>query len=469
MTEISKSIIANSYIANSYIEIHRNVDPLWDQSQGHFATLFLEVADTPPTTTEQLIVFSTDISGSMSQMCSDNKSKMQHIINTTKNIIDVFSNTPNTNISVEVYGFDDRLETIVERTKCVPETRSKIHNDLIEKLIPRGNTNMSIALYNAKNRLSAECQKKTHIFMTDGHITVGEKDFNTLASIIDPSYQNILIGFGEDHDAVLLNRLSKNGKYYYINEIESAGLAYGEITHSILYKAVEKVTISVNNGEIYDFQTNSWCEKLEIPYLLGEAKKTYHLRTINPDLLSAEINGYNTEPVYEHVDRLPELLGAEPTDLTKYIYRQRTLEILYEAQMRMKEVIDHRSNESTHDICKKMNDFLTNMKEYINQKDLNTDDFMSSLCDDIGSTIAMIKTSGIKYAISYSAGRAASNGTQAAYQPVYRCLGQDLSSLTDNYVPRMTSLNRANTGSRQMRIITDVSQGEDDNEDEFER
>ena len=451
------SEITNSYIQSHSAEITTEIAEIWDPAQGHFATLFLEVNDTPPNTVEQLIVFSIDMSGSMSQLCSDNKSKMQHIIQTTKNIVDVFSK--HTNIFIEIYGFDDRMETIIEKTECTPETKDAIHARLDEKLIPRNTTNMSVALYNARQRLSYATEKRTHIFMTDGHITSGENDAQKLASVIDPSYQTILIGFGEDHDAALLNSLSKSGKYYYINEIESAGLAYGEITHSILYNAAEKVTIRAEQGEIFDFQSNTWTKTLCIPYLLGEAKKQYYMRTFNPDILEAELRGIdlNNQFIYEYIYTLPDLIPLDPIDLTRHMYRLRTLQILYEARTAMI------NKETPNKICEKMNDFLTNMKTYIDANQLQTDEFMWSLYDDIASSIAAIKTSQIKYAIAYSEGRATSNGTQSAYQPLIR---YNHGNLNNDSSLRTPSLNRSNTSARQMRIIREVSQIQDEDEDQ---
>uniref|UniRef100_A0A6C0B9R1 VWFA domain-containing protein n=1 Tax=viral metagenome TaxID=1070528 RepID=A0A6C0B9R1_9ZZZZ len=447
-----------SEITNSYIQSHSAeiTTEIWDPAQGHFATIFLEVQDTPANTVEQLIVFSIDMSGSMSNLCSDNKTKMQHIIQTTKNIIDVFSK--HTNIFIEIYGFDDRLETIVEKTECTPETKNAIHTILDQKLIPRNTTNMSIALHNAKQRLTSATEKRTHIFMTDGHITAGENDAKKLALSIDPSYQTILIGFGEDHDAALLNSLSTSGKYYYINEIESAGLAYGEITHSILYKAAEKVTITAHYGEIYDYESNTWKQTLCIPYLLGEAKRQYYLRTFNPDLLEAELRGIdlNNKFIYEYIYTIPELIPQDPIDLTRHMYRLRTLQVLYEAKTAMK------NKEAPNKICEKMNDFLTNMKAYIDANQLQTDEFMWSLCDDIASCMAAIKTSQIKYAIAYSEGRATSNGTQSAYQPLIRYNHGDLNIDSSLRTP---SLNRSNTSARQMRIIREVSQIQDEDQD----
>jgi len=465
------SEITNSYIQSHSAEITKETTTgtttgIWDPAQGHFATLFLEVQDTPPNTVEQLIVFSIDMSGSMSNLCSDNKTKMQHIIQTTKNIVDVFSK--HTNIFIEIYGFDDRMETIVEKTECTPETKYVIHAMLDEKLIPRNTTNMSIALYNAKQRLSYATEKRTHIFMTDGHITSGENNAQKLALAIDPSYQTILIGFGEDHDAALLNSLSKSGKYYYINEIESAGLAYGEITHSILYKAAEKVTIHAEHGEIYDFQSNTWTKTLCIPYLLGEAKKQYYMRTYNPDLLEAELRGIDLDKkfVYEYIYTLPDLIPLVPIDLTRHMYRLRTLQVLYEAKEGMKNKKNPNPNPNPNpnlnEICEKMDDFLTNMKTYIDTNQLQTDEFMWSLCDDIASCITAIKTSQIKYAIAYSEGRATSNGTQSAYQPLIRYNHADLNIDSSLRTP---SLNRSNTSARQMRIIREVSQIQDDEEE----
>jgi hypothetical protein len=361
-----------------------------------------------------------------------------------------------------------------------------MHEKLTQSLNPRGTTNISIALKNANERLqNFSSTKRTHVFMTDGQVTSGPKKADQLTHHVDQSYPNIFVGFGSDHDAFLLQALanqSNQSSYYYVDHIETAGLAYGEITHSILYQALKNVTITIQNGEIYDYRTNSWSNQLIIPSLAGESKKTYHLRSTNPKYLKATI--HSQEPnISEDVHVLPELEDAPPTDFTKYLYRQRTLELLYEAQ----HTIKRQQQNNTHpflDIAKKLNNFLINMKNYIDQNDLKDDTFMADLCDDIGITLTTLKTSGPNIAAAYSAGRARSNGTQGSFQPVFRPIRRfpnlgvftnlpsiDTTGINDNtnenYVPLSTPLNRSNTSARQMRLMQTLSQFDDAEDNGF--
>lgn len=460
----------NTFIEIPYTEIPNS--HLWT-NENQFATLYVEIDDIPPTQEPQTILFSIDISGSMSDICPDGRTKMQHIVHTTKNIIDVFSTTTTSDISVEIWGFDDKMEPIVKETKCTKETKEEIHERITRSLNPRGSTNISIALKNANDRLKNLTTNRTHVFMTDGQVTSGSRIAKQLKENVDPNYPNIFVGFGSDHDAFLLQTLANEGSYYYVDHIETAGLAYGEITHSILYQALRRVTITINGGEIYDYRTNTWSNTLEIPYLLGQAKKTYHLRYKKSTDLSATIRAFNSnaEEVIEEVDVLPRLLDAPPTDFTRHLYRQRTLELLYEAQKTIKE---QQQNQRLKDITQKLNDFLIDMKSYIDQNNLTDDIFMADLCDDIGITMMTIKTSCLNVAAAYSAGRARSNGTQGSFQPVFRRTrhmkrnfntvflpenNSDLDSdVEENYIPRSTPLNRNNTSGRQIEIMTNLSQ-----------
>ena len=136
---MSELNLKDDIIANTYIELHRKEEEeqseLWNINQYQFAILQVEIADTPVTETPQHVVFGIDISGSMSDQCTDGRTKMHHIIHTTKNIIDVFSKQENkSNITVEIYGFDDEIETIITPTKCDETTRDKIHAEINTKL-----------------------------------------------------------------------------------------------------------------------------------------------------------------------------------------------------------------------------------------------------------------------------------------------------------------------------------------------
>ena len=491
---MSELILTDDIIANTYIELHRKdseskESELWNTNEYQFAILQVEIADTQVIETPQHVVFGIDISGSMSDQCADGRTKMHHIIHTTKNIIDVFSKKENnSNITVEIYGFDDAIETIIAPTKCDETTRDKIHAEINTKMNPRNSTNIEIALKTANARLQPIKQRKTHIFMTDGQITAGETNVKKLEKYIDDSYPNIFIGFGNDHDAQLLQQLAKsiNNSYYYIDHVETAGLAYGEICHTILYPALQDITITINNGEIYDFRTNTWNKELQIASLLGEAKKTYHLRTTTtPELLSAEISASTNDhqKMVDHVDVLPALKNEDSillsNDLTKYFYRQRTQELLYGVQQCIKEQEQEdqdqdqdqedqqdKKRKTVKEHYDKLKTFLKNMKNYMIANNVTDDEFMKNLCDDIGITLTALKTANKNLVAAYCTGRVLSNGTQGAYQPVLTPqknnnrpprINRQTNQLDEDYTPLTPVINRSNATQRQLDLMRSIT------------
>lgn len=457
----------SNVVKNAYIEISQGLQEsssLWPSDEYQFAILTVEIKDVPPTSQNQHILFSVDISGSMSDICQDGRSKMHHIAHTTRNIVDLFSDEKNANITIEIHGFDDKLETIVLPTKVADDSRAQVQAAITSKMKPRNTTNIEIALKNAKQSLQIPICRKTHIFMTDGQITEGEKRIEALKTHVGETYPNVFIGFGMDHDAYLLQSLAEKekGSYYYIDHVETAGLAYGEITHEIMYPALENTTITISHGEIYDYRTNTWSNEMQIQSLVGEAKKTYHLRSNTPALLKATISATDVSTnahIFEEVD---ELINAEPNNLTKYLYRQRTLEVIFEAnslqKIENKNIRDKINDRvSFADILKKLEEFLKNMREYMENKTLMEDEFMNTLCEDISVTMESLKSN---IGIAYSCGRARSNGAQGCYQPTFRRMN---AGLFENSNQRdSASINRSNTTSRQMTVMQTLSQINDE-------
>lgn len=377
-----------------------------------------------------------DCSGSMTDACSDGRSKMQHIIHTLKNMIIFFHEHPNTKINVTINAFDTKIYSIVSRTKITDENINEIINK-IEKITPRGSTNIEYALIKSAEeitRLKSEFPSNhiNHIFMTDGEATDGSKDIDILQSNVIPDITNAFIGFGVQHDATLLNAISSIGKsaYYFIDKLESAGLVYGEILHSIVYKLINDPEINIENGLIYNFKTNNWVTSLQIGDIVSESNKTFNIISCNPDECKAHIKGR----VGDIIVLFPAFI-IEPSDLSRQIYRQRTLQLLYEVNVFCsrkrsdyylqncslirhinQQYMNEQSNQTFEREKKvlklKLANFIEEIKKYITENNLEHDRLLKNLCDDIYISLRTFDT---KFGSMYCTARQTSQGTQRQY------------------------------------------------------
>jgi len=406
---------------------------------ANFGILTFNVVSCSVSEQEQDFVFTVDHSGSMSDICSDERSKMQHIIHTLKNMILYFHDNKITNLHITVLAFDNDFITVIERTRICATNLQEILTK-VESIQPRGSTNIERALketaaYITQIKADNPHHNVNHIFMTDGEATVGSKDHNVLKELVDPSVENAFIGFGINHDSVLLTHISnhKNSSYHFIDALENAGLVYGEILHGNLYKHLTDVQVCVENGLIYDFKTNQWLDKLFIGDVAGEADKTYHLISNTPENCNIILGCKNLGEEYSFA--VCQIVNPE-SNHTKYVYRQKTLELLFELSNLQKNQMKNsygcfrfphfsistqcddylskleRIKDEENELKQKLRKFFKQIKKYMSDNNLNDDSFLKNLCDDI---YISHKTFGTTYGAMYSTARQTSQGTQRCY------------------------------------------------------
>jgi hypothetical protein len=412
-----------------------------------FGILNLTTVPYPPPNVEHDFVFVVDRSGSMSDSCSDGRSKMQHIIHTLKNMIIYFNETADLKahdikINITIFAFDDNFVRVIERTQITEENLNSILAK-IDKIRPNDCTNIELALKET-NKYILELQQLypenqvNHIFMTDGEATMGDTNPHNLRKLVNKNIYNSFVGFGLEHDANLLDIISSVNKsnYYFIDAIERAGLVYGEILHTLIYKLLYDVEISIENGLIYNYASNLWTDKLYIGDVTGETNKIYH--TLIEVDEESEISrkcyvqvDYKIHETNETINSLhiyqKEVDKDSESYFARYNFRQRTMELLYEAkQIQQKKYnqdeanIFNKSNNQINkdqikEIKQRMDGLFNEMKQYI--KDISDDisdnkKFIKNLCDDIYITR---KTFGSTYGIMFSCARQTSQGTQRCY------------------------------------------------------
>jgi len=444
-----------------------------------FGILNLKAISSPLTKKKLEFIFMVDCSGSMSDICSDKRSKMQHIIHTLKNMIIFFKENPDLNVHVTIMTFDNNIYTIVERSLVNVDTFDKIISS-IDKITPRDSTNIELALKTTMLYASELKEKYSdsniiHIFMTDGQATTGNMSHSVLSCYIDNTISNSFIGFGMDHDAVLLNAISNNDNcsYYFIDKLENAGIVYGEILHGCVYKFIENVTITVKNGMIYNFKTNTWGETLKIGEIVSEMTKTFHIITPKPSECSIFIYGNNViqenviqENVLEELKESSrniniEICGEEYEDLTKYVYRQRTQQLLYKInEFLEKDRILNNNAETLYDekmnmennekmnmennlkeekkiLKKNLYNLFKELKKFMNDNNLKYDILLKNLCDDI---YICYRTFGTIFGNMFCTARMSSQGAQRAYTATH--IPEDI--VDEDILVRQYTLQRSN-------------------------
>jgi hypothetical protein len=239
-----------------------------------------------------------------------------------------------------------------------------------------------------------------------------------------------------------------------VDNLENTGMVYGEIIHQFLYPAIKSAKISVENGLIYDWKTNSWVDSIEDAVIVSDDEKTYHIKSSVPDDLVLYVYGVeasqplqldencNTEsealdPQLLYTDYpLPDLLDIQTqvisveVDLSKYMFRQRTQEMLSigkyidlnngKAPVRNK-IVKFRS------VIRSM---FQKMRRFMRENGLINDPLMNMLCDDISVTY---KLCGTRNGVMFTTARQTSQGRQSTYTATVR----DFSQFDD---PLMSSL-----------------------------
>lgn len=383
-------------INNDIIMFHDKPDGVQYESEAHkFGVFFLEIGETEMTRNAQYIHSSNDMSGSMEE-----NNKMQELHLTLKNIVNLLSkNAHDVDVTLEITGFDNKIQEVIMPTKIQKDQNQvdEIHKQIKHILQPRGSTDIELALKDATNKINIQtsANSKHLIFMTDGLITAGSTNFDVLTNEVCQDSRNYFVGFGADHDFHLLQHLASvnSGQYYYVDNIENAGLVFGEIIHSILYTAIENFTITVKGGEIYNFQTNTWTTELNIPFLCGEAKKQIHLRSENPNDFELSYSGLNVHTGEKIEDTQTELPHLEKDgildihDLSIYIYRQKTLELLSDVCkfcIERNEMDIDTVQKITNELKTKLQHLRKKLEEYKLECTNESDkDFIKQLCDDL--------------------------------------------------------------------------------------
>jgi hypothetical protein len=223
------------------------------------------------------------------------------------------------------------------------------------------------------------------------------------------------------------------------------------------------VTLKAENCEIYDYATNTWTDTLYIGHLVSEQEKTYQIRTTNknpnPNPRESQIAIYGrtihktkstevlTDDIVLQTHAVPVIMQTIPCDLTNYMFRQKTQELLFltkelhtsqsnneddtevvdpftkyklvlettkETETDLETNLEKDLEKEKEELKKKMQSFFKTMLDYVDANQMKDNAFYKMLCDDV---YIAIKSFEIQNGHMFAAARHISQGRQQSYTP----------------------------------------------------
>lgn len=459
-----------------------------DASSRQHGILQITVDDTDTNAQrETTFIVVVDLSGSMDEEGASSgksrtrESKLDQLKFVLRNIVRFIANNTNGNVWFKLIGFNQDVFTIIPIKIITKENLAEIIAR-IDEMYATDSTNIEKALIATHdNPVIPNC----HILvLSDGEATDGNTDPIELAKLVNPNATNSFLGFGLEHDPYMFNTLAAtlNSSYFFIQDKEKAGIAYGEILYGALHNRYTGIVAVARNCELYDYKMGKWTDKLYIGRLASNDSKKYHIRKID------EANDVDV-----HIDILSEetavicsaQFDGSYNNLTEMMYRLRTLELLYKVAMFEKgedvEVEDSTDESDDDDfsikrrnaiiveavedinepviVKKTYNERLTELKIVLKQllcemieymKTINDKQFIKNLCDDIA---IVLKTIGTQYGEMLTYSRQHSQGEERAHQVT------NISEIEDN-------IQRSGAGINQRSYQRGVSCASYDSDDE---
>lgn len=384
------------------------------------------------------ITIALDISGSMQDKCKDGRTKIEHMRFTLIRLLQYFLEKK-INVSIALFGFDEIIESKIE-TQVLEQDKLGGLIASIESCHPRNGTNIGIALQKGfeiiqmnKNADHNEVQPAAQtedifILMTDGEATTGITDksrLKTLANkITDLGWTTFLaLGCGYSHDSVLLNYIC-NKNYFFVYEIERVGETIAKVVDENFHKLLKKVHISVNNGEIFNWRSAKWESSCACDDIIADGTRTFHIRSYTPEACTALVSGTSVQLNFKGkpFEMVVNKINYDQ-NLSRFQYRQRTLELLAEIQHHQENVnFNIYENSSIKKNLKLMlKTLLIDMKKYMDTNGLRDatlneeSAFMNKLCDDV---FIAYTTLGTSRGYQYVSSRQRSQGENSTFSQV---------------------------------------------------
>lgn len=162
---------------------------------------------------------------------------------------------------------------------------------------------------------------------------------------------------------------------------------------------IQKIEIKMDNGLIYDSKQNKWRSSIHYEVFTSDFEYIFFLKIQNPFNICANLYGViindssenNVVELLDDIIPIPNLLNEngtiEENDLSKYIFHQKTEEIIYKtysAMRMMRFYADYVGNLHYHKkIQNDIEKYFRLMHQYMRYNNLLEDDLMRSLCNEM--------------------------------------------------------------------------------------
>lgn len=415
------------------LEFHTESMPvsIFAENETKFGIFKVKPFKCRPSTTPIVIQCTIDISSSMEEMEAGSYRKIDFIKQTLEKLLPYLLDNFNNEIWLHIGLFNSHYMTLIPLQMLIRENLDFII-EKIQSIRCNGCTNIESAFIESRKIMELSIEQKPnhkhlHIFLTDGNATNGINDTTVLVKLISDQYPTLFIGYGTDHNALLLKSCANNllHSYQFVDNYEMTGQVYAEMLYSLMYTVMETPVIEIEAGQIYDSLNDIWTNRLSIPLWVAEKEYIYHIASLNPD--DTVIRIHKEGEVIFTTTELPLLFNIESNQLEirnfdKYIFKQKTMELLSLAlQIQLlTEVID--PSEQLKSIQKELSDLFTLLRTYMREKGLLEDPFMKILCEDLSISYKTIKSQiqTQNYDTNYATMNILSRRNAQATQALYR-------------------------------------------------
>jgi von Willebrand factor type A domain len=474
----------NSLMEVASLEFHTKSPmpiSIFTEPDTKFGVFKLKPEKCEPSTTPMVIQCTIDISSSMNESVSTTSmdNKIDFIKQTLEKMLSYLLDNFNIEIWIHIGLFNTCYMTLIPMQSLLRDNLAEII-EKIRSIRCNGCTNIEKAFIESRNIMETSISqrpryKHLHMFLTDGNATDGIHDSAILSKLISTQYPTLFIGYGTDHNASLLkncaNHLSHS--YQFVDNFELTGQVYAEMLYSIMYTVLENPVIEIECGCIYDSLNDQWTNRMEIPFWVAEKEYVYHISALNPD--DTLIRIYKDDQQLFSTSELPLLMDAETNEIEvrnfdKYIFKQKTMELLSLALHIQSRTDEIDPTEQLKPVQKEMSDLFKRLRTYMRENDLLEDAFLKILCEDLSISYQSIKMQldNHMYDTNYATMNILSRRNAQATQALYRSgSARRPQQTTMHHIP-FSGLQRTATSCRDSDAETQVDDWtENDREHEF--